>query len=254
MSCYKIYPLHLGTITRPKAQLMATDKSGAVLEIPILAWYLTDGEKRILVDTGGLEPDGIHFMPYVRPESQRLEAALGRLGVLGADIDMVILTHLHWDHSGCLGIFPNAEFFVQRAELHYAIDPIPAHKNNYDLQRIFSVDYTILDGDTQITDGVSVIFSPGHSNGHQCVLVDTVDGPYMILGDMVNLMEAWTAVPPVANGYHVSLLDYHRSFQKLKHISAKVLPGHDPEVLKHPVYPAEENGELGIEDKKGAVQ
>lgn len=240
MCAYQIYPLHLGTITRPKAQLVSTDRSGAILDIPILAWYITDGQKKILVDTGGIEPDGIHFAPYVRPADQRLDAALSRLGVSGADIDIVILTHLHWDHSGCLNIFPNAEFFVQREELHYAIDPIPAHKNNYDLQRIFSVNYTILDGDAQITDGVSVVLSPGHSNGHQCVLVDTEEGPYLILGDMVNLLEAWEAVPPVANGYHVSLLDYHRSFQKLKQIPAKVLPGHDPDVLRHPVYPIRE--------------
>ena len=117
MSNYKIYPLNLGTITRAKSQLVSTDKSGEIIDIPILAWYLTDGNKKIVVDTGGIAPDGIHFMPYVRTEEQTLRAQLERLGVRSEEIDMVILTHLHWDHSGCMDIFPNAKFYVQRAEL-----------------------------------------------------------------------------------------------------------------------------------------
>jgi len=238
MGKYKIYPLHLGTITRPKSQLVATDKSGLVIDIPILAWYVTDGEHKILIDTGGTPPDGVHFMPYVRPEEQSLEASLNRLGVATDEIDTVILTHLHWDHGGCMTIFPKAKFYVQRSELHYAIDPLPTQKGNYDLRRVFAVDYEILDGDCEVLDGISVVLSPGHSNGHQCVIVNTEAGPYLVLGDMVNLLEAWEADPPIANGYHVSLLDYHNSFKKLKKLKVSyVLAGHDPTVLEHKVYP-----------------
>src|SRR3972149_878825 len=61
------------------------------------------------------------------PPEQRPLAALARLGIRPEDIDIVINTHLHWDHCYNNHLFPRATIYAQRAELQYAIAPLPLH-------------------------------------------------------------------------------------------------------------------------------
>lgn len=69
MANYKIYPLNLGKLIRNNA------------ETPIVAFYLTDGVNKVIVDTGGVPADGKKFMPYFQEPGQRIEEALANLGV-----------------------------------------------------------------------------------------------------------------------------------------------------------------------------
>ena len=109
MANFKIYPLHLGTLIRKE-------------KMPIVAFYLTDGQHRVLVDTGGIPADGVSMMPYFQEPDQTLEAQLAALDVDPASIDTVLISHMHWDHMSNNHLFPNAKIYVQRAEYLY-----PAH-------------------------------------------------------------------------------------------------------------------------------
>ena len=60
-----------------------------------------------------------------RPEQEMVLAQLAKAGVKPEEIDIVVLTHLHWDHVGDVDKFPNAEFIVSQEELRFALDPIP---------------------------------------------------------------------------------------------------------------------------------
>lgn len=237
MGKFTLYPLHLGTITRRKSLMAFNLDPEKFIDLPVIAWYLTDGQKKILVDTGGPVPDGVHYMPYTQTEEQRLDRQLQKVGVTPEEIESVILTHLHWDHSSNNHLFPQAKFYVQKAELQYAVAPIPPQINSYDLPLIFQTKYEILDGDTQFTDGIELILTPGHSPGSQTVLVDTEKGVYALTGDLLNLIECWNMSPKVPNGWHVDLADCYRSFDKVEKRADVVMPGHEPTILDHPRYP-----------------
>ena len=99
MDGYKITPLRLGSIVRKKSS-MIYGAEDTPLEFPLVAFLLEGFGRRLLVDTGGSPPDGVHWQPYTRPPDEALPQALARAGAAPEDIDGVIFTHLHWDHAG----------------------------------------------------------------------------------------------------------------------------------------------------------
>jgi glyoxylase-like metal-dependent hydrolase (beta-lactamase superfamily II) len=237
MGNYVITPLNLGTITREKSLMAFNLDPGTKIELPVFAWYLTDGREKILVDTGGIKPDGVRFEPYRQTPAQQLDQALLAIGVKCEDIQTVLLTHLHWDHASNNLLFPNAKFYVQKKELQYAVTPIPLHKNSYLPPLLFQTEYQIIDGDVSFRDGIYLALTPGHSPGSQTIVVDTAEGKYAIIGDIVNFMECWTRVPKIPNGFHTDLVACYESFAKIESLAANVLIAHEPEVLNHRTYP-----------------
>ena len=98
-----------------------------------------------------------------------------------ADIGLVINTHLHFDHCGQNAVFKHAPFYVQRAELARARRESPELSGWFDFM---GARFELLDGDTEILPGLSVIATPGHTAGHQCVVVRTGDGSSdLLIGD-----------------------------------------------------------------------
>jgi N-acyl homoserine lactone hydrolase len=107
--------------------------------------------------------------------------ALAGLGMSPADITLVINTHLHFDHCGQNAVFRHAPFYVQRAELDRARRESPELSGWFDFM---GARFELLDGDAEILPGLSVIATPGHTAGHQCVVVKTGDGaPDLLIGD-----------------------------------------------------------------------
>jgi len=238
MANFKIHPICLGRTIRDKSFGPAYGKNpGLQLETPILAWYVTDGVNKIMVDTGGVPSDGVHKMPYYQEKNEFLEIKLAELGVDPKEIKTVILTHLHWDHMSNNHLFPNAKFYVQKAELQYAVAPIPIHEGHFDLELIFKTKYEVVDGDLDILEGISLLMTPGHTPGSQTVILQTEAGRYAITGDFIALYECWESKPYIAGGIHTDLVEYYESFRKLEKACDFVLPGHEYKVLEHQEYP-----------------
>ena len=113
-----IRPLHVGTVGRDKAIFTYLRNMGVRIEVPVLAWYVEGNGRRILVDTGGHDPNEVQMhAPYRREPAQDPVTALAAIGIAPAEIDTIILTHLHWDHAGGIKLFPNAKIFVRRDAL-----------------------------------------------------------------------------------------------------------------------------------------
>jgi N-acyl homoserine lactone hydrolase len=97
-----------------------------------------------------------------------------------ADIGLVINTHLHFDHCGQNAVFKHAPFYVQRAELSRM------RRESSELYEWFGfmdARFELLDGDTEVLPGLEVIATPGHTEGHQCVVVRG-DGAFdLLIGD-----------------------------------------------------------------------
>jgi glyoxylase-like metal-dependent hydrolase (beta-lactamase superfamily II) len=88
----------------------------------------------------------------------------------------------------------------------------------------------VLQGDSQLAEGVMLILLPGHTLGLQGVLVQSETGSYLIVSDAVGVYENWTgneAMAHIPQGIHWSLEDYFETFSKMEEINAHVLPAHD---------------------------
>jgi N-acyl homoserine lactone hydrolase len=96
----------------------------------------------------------------------------------------VINTHLHFDHCGGNRRYAGLPTYVQRRELDTAL--APAYLEEW--VRFPGESYVALDGDTELFEGVSVLFTPGHSEGHQAVVVQNDDGLVVLGGDVTYFM------------------------------------------------------------------
>lgn len=248
-STFTIKPLSLGRLNMDKSQFLFGTGFGEKIDIVVIMWYLENSKNKILVDTGCPEPNWCakYHYPAKRSFEEDPVHALAKIGVDPDDIDIVILTHLHWDHCYNNNLFKNATFFVQREELKYAICPLPVHALAYEsitagmVPPYITTKFEVLNGDVQIIDGVSVIFAPGHTPGMQGVLVNTVSGNYFIAGDNIPLYENWNDNKsdkhiPISN--FVNLEDYYSTASRIERIVEGdfILPGHDPKVLEKEVY------------------
>jgi glyoxylase-like metal-dependent hydrolase (beta-lactamase superfamily II) len=122
-----------------------------------------------------------------------IEPVLARIGLTPDDIDLVIQSHLHFDHAGGLYAFPRTPVMVQRAELEFAEDP-PAEQREIYIADDFApvTDWRLVDGDEDVFgDGrLTVIPTPGHTKGHQSLLVRLDDGrAIFLLADAAYLLE-----------------------------------------------------------------
>jgi len=154
---------------------------------------ITDKEK-VLVDTGigDLPEPHRKFFPVKRKKNETLQVSLTKHGLKPEDIDVVISTHLHFDHCGNNRLFKKARFVVQRDELKYAYEPERFQQAAY-VREFFDIeglDYETVRGRRRVCEGVTVMRTPGHTVGHQSVLVEGDDGKtYVYCGDAAPIRE-----------------------------------------------------------------
>ena len=234
---FTIRPLCLGVMKREKRNMAYRCPEDAVLEFPLISYYLEGDDHKVIVDTGGSAPDDKKWQPYFRSENEEMDRALLNTGVSPRDIDIVILTHLHWDHAGNNMLFPEARFFVQAKELDFVLSADPEEKAGFELDLIKQTSYESVNGDCEIVPGISALLAPGHTVGMQCVAVETTMGKYILGGDLITLFENWEARPHIPGGIFYDLDTVINSLNKIDEINASILPGHDPKVFKQSVYP-----------------
>lgn len=250
MSKPTIRPLHVGTLVRDKSMFTYLRNAGKTITLPVLMWYIEGADQKILVDTGAPPPDQIpaSVQPYEQPADQHPLAALARIGVAPEEIDVVVLTHLHWDHCQNAELFPRARLLVQRVELSYAAAPLPIHRPMYWQQQPGTrplmppkSQVEVVEGDRRLVDGVTLVLVPGHTPGMQGVAVETAGGVYFIASDNIPLYDNWNGYPGdvdrVPNGIHVNLEDYYATFARIAQVADHVLPSHDLRVLDRSRYP-----------------
>jgi len=238
MASIKIRPLHIGKITRQKMAFCYWLDPGEIADIPLISYYIEGADKNILVDTGGGDPNEAnpHWLPYERKEDQTIQNALRKIGVSCDEIDIVINTHLHWDHCGGNALFPKATIFVQQAELESAHAPLPLMAHGYNKRMVEDIEYTVISGDQKIVDGVQVILTPGHTYGMQGVLVEGEKNRYFIASDTFGFFKNLEINPPTPSGIYVDLKKYYQSIQRIGELKAFILPGHDFKVFDSEIY------------------
>lgn len=144
--------------------------------MPVVVHVVDHPQGRLLVDTGLTR---LH--PAVADMEPRLVAP-GRLADLDpADVDLVVNTHLHFDHCGGNHLFAGRPVHVQRRELDDALGP-----EEYTIREWVEapgVEYVPVDGEVEVLPGVRLVPAPGHTPGSQVVVVETGRRPVVIAGD-----------------------------------------------------------------------
>jgi N-acyl homoserine lactone hydrolase len=148
---------------------------------PVHGFVVTHPDGALLVDTGVGGPD--ELLTDWRVVNTTAADALAQVGLSPADISMVVNTHLHFDHCGQNAVFKHAPYYVQRTELDRCRREA---RELYDWFDFMNARFELLDGDTELLPGLSVITTPGHTNGHQSVVIRADDGSTDILtGDAI---------------------------------------------------------------------
>jgi glyoxylase-like metal-dependent hydrolase (beta-lactamase superfamily II) len=177
------------------------------VRIGLNALLVRTGRENVLVDTGiGYKWDARSLDRYSIRHETDVIAELGRLGLEPEDIDIVINTHLHFDHAGTntlerdgqvVPTFPRARYVVQRGEFEHALSPHERDRASYNPQDIKPVadagQLELVDGDREIAKGVRVIKVAGHNRDLQCVRVDSGGETAFMFAD---LLPTTAHVPP----------------------------------------------------------
>lgn len=212
-------------------------------------FFLLEGEGRhILVDTG-IDTALDDFTSVEQRSRMRLpdahrstEALLAESGIAPSDIDMVVLTHLHFDHYLNIRLFTHAEIVLNRREYLHVLLPENAPvlpRSSYPREAFaWLVDEAwerlrLVDGDEEILPGLHVMWTGGHTPGHQIVLAETTEGTVLIPGDEVYLYDHVENLRPIGN--HYDLMRHVATLRRIRGIDAIVLPAHDVLVSqRHP--------------------
>ena len=229
--------LHLlsdGYFTLDKSLLVYTKYQGQIYEAALKPLLIIADKEKILVETGiGELPETYRkFHTIKRKPDQALKAQLQKHGTKPEDITLVINTHLHFDHCGNSASFPNAKFYVQAEELRYAYAPDRFQKAAY-LKKFFdaNLDYVPVRGKYRLTDKIVLIPTPGHSIGHQSVLIKGERKNLVYCGDAAPLRENLEKrnIPGVLYRADQAL----KSIDKLRSIkNAAYIYSHDNEQLQ----------------------
>ena len=151
------------------ADLLAEDD-----RMPVNVHIVDHPDARVLVDTGMTE---LH--PAVEDMDPRLRSLTDQIDPAG--IDIVVNTHLHFDHCGGNHLFAGKPIYVQRRELD------DARGENYTIPEWVDppgVEYRTVEGEHELLPGVRLVPAPGHTPGMQMVVIETGSRPAIIGGDV----------------------------------------------------------------------
>lgn len=265
LPCYEVYALKYGhRPARRTEHFLGGDPHDEPMDMDYYVWAVVDptvpagAPGRVwVVDTGFERADGDRRR---RTTVRSVTEALAMIGVAAADVEDVVITHLHYDHIGGHHEFPAAAFHLQDAEMAFAT-------GRHMTQRLFRHAFTV----TQIQDLVGLVYDDrvvfhdgvghrepdplapgltlhhvgGHTMGLQVVRVHTARGWLVLASDAAHYYEhldrgrAFTTVFNVGD-----MLEGHRRCRAMASEPWMVIPGHDPRVLER--HPAAAPGLEGV--------
>ena len=195
-----VIPLHLADVTYPASHPLAGQDG------PVLAFALRHPQGLVLVDTGIGEGNAWIDENY-RPRNRDLREALAAAKLDAASVVAIVNTHLHFDHCGQNRAFSDVPIHVQRRELELARGEGHTIREWVDFP---GARYETADGDREIVDGVSVLATPGHTPGHQSVVVRIGDGLVLIVGQAAQDARAFATGPADASVHRLRELNADR--------------------------------------------
>lgn len=216
----------------------------APMPMDYFVWLIRNASRTVLVDTGFSEPVG------TRRGRTFLRTPASALALVGASADAmenVIVTHMHYDHSGTVRDFPNAQIHLQERELRWVTSSEMFERSaqgSFETEDVLNVVRGLYDRRLQLHEGawefaagISVHLVPGHTPGIQVVSVNTARGKVVLASDTTHYYENMETGEPFATTYDTDLT--RAGFKMLAELADSkrhIVPGHDPLVMQR--YPA----------------
>jgi len=205
-------------------------------------WYLEGPRENYLVDAGATSERFI-ARNFKARDIQTLDEGLKKLGLEVGDIDYVIVTHSHYDHTANLRRFPKAKAIIQEAELEQIRHPFAYTLPRFpkDFQQLFDgVRWEVVKGDTRIDDNIELLFTPGHSAGGQSVAVKTAKGTAVITGWCCHQENFDPPIEFKEKGFpfaigasHTNPVELYESTKRVIGLADIVIPNHEYESIIH---------------------
>lgn len=239
---WEIYALRYGVHDRPARDNFVNppDDHAGSMPLDFYVWLIRSGVRDILVDTGfGEEAAKRRGRNLLRPVDRALKEDLG---VEAATIKTVIVTHLHYDHAGSLGLFPGATFHLQEREMSFATGrhmTSRAVRHPFDVgdvvemvRALYAERVIFHDGNAEIAPGISVHRIGGHSDGLQMVRVETARGPVVLASDASHFYANMRQKNPFPILFNLGdmVAGWDRALELAEGDEDRVIPGHDPQV------------------------
>lgn len=248
----KLYFYECGTLKSQKHLFTLNKNIGEPFEVPVPFFLIQHNGKNILFDTGNAletaknpknhwgEITDIYY-PVMEESQYVVNQLKNSLEIKPEDIDYVILSHLHLDHAGGVGAFPNALYVAHKREIEWAFSPNCPQKAAYIMA---DIDKNIkwLTPEIQneepydlFNDGVIGIYhTPGHTPGHLSVLVNLQSKPFLLTSDSCYTEENLNEnIPPGLvwdEELSTKTVKWMQKLQKEKNV--EVIVGHDPKAWK----------------------
>jgi glyoxylase-like metal-dependent hydrolase (beta-lactamase superfamily II) len=241
----ELYAYTCGFVTIPHAFLL--EGANGTITVPVPAYLIVHEKGRALFDSGlniesqtdplgyfgegGLRYNTFHFLP-----GEEVSARLEAMGIDPGEVDLLINSHLHYDHCGGNALVPNAEVLVQAREWAHA--RAAANQNRGYLTKDFDTGQPRreVEGEHDVFGDGSVVCLPtyGHTPGHQSLRVRTErGGEFVLCGDACYLKESLEKLhaPGVIANREAALAVFGR-FREMQARGSRIMFGHDPEFWK----------------------
>ncbi|VTU13194.1 N-acyl homoserine lactonase [Variovorax sp. SRS16] len=250
---FEVYAMRYATRTAMRRDhFIGGDPHEASMPMDYYVWAIVGKTRTVVVDTGFSSAVALlRGREHLRCPAD----ALRLIGIDAAEVQDVVITHMHYDHAGNLPKFPGARVHVQEAEMQFACgrhmrERVLAY--SYECEDVvcavrlnFAGRVTFCQGDTELCPGISLHLAGGHTPGMQFVRVHTQRGWVVLASDVAHYyenIEARRPFPIVAD--LPQMVDGWSRVNALADSAQHVIPGHDPLVMAR--YPAPRSSLEGI--------
>lgn len=176
----RIRPLHTGHYTMPSTDTRFPDD-----RIIVRAFLIEHPEGLFLFDTGFSAADRQAVETFAPVDIRPIRDVLAQNGIHRDDIRMIANCHFHSDHSGGNFNFPGVPIFAQRAEVAH-LRATPDYTHAPSVADFPDAALEEIDGEAEPLPGIRIVPTPGHSPGHQSLVVETKEGRVVLGGQAFN--------------------------------------------------------------------
>jgi glyoxylase-like metal-dependent hydrolase (beta-lactamase superfamily II) len=246
---HEVYAIRYGHHPRKAAEnFIGGDPHDVIQPLDYFVWAIVGAAGTIIVDTGFDEAvakrRGRNIVTPVRE-------GIAALGIDPETVNDVIVSHLHFDHSGNFDLFPRARYHLQDREMEYATGRCMCHaqlRNSYEedyivgmVRKLYAGRVVFHDGTDEIAPGTTVHHIGGHAKGLQSVRVKTRRGYVVLASDATHLYQHMDEGRVFPTTYNLAeVLEGYNTLRKLATSPQHIVPGHDPLVTAR--YPAAKPG------------